>query len=132
MADVEQVIAKHTVQRAVIVGPLLIGLFGILRGLDGAIAAAIGVAIVAGNFLLGGAMFSVAARISLSLYHAAALLGFFIRLGLIAVTMLVVAALFEVDRLALGITVVVSYLVLLSWEAVAMTRGSERELEWIQ
>lgn len=128
---VEAIIARHTVRRAVVVGPVLIALFGVLRGVDGAAAAAIGVAIVAVNFLLGGALLSIAARISLGLYHAAALLGFFLRLGLIAATMLAVAAVVDVDRPALGITVVVSYLVLLSWEAYAVAKGSERELEWI-
>jgi hypothetical protein len=130
-ADVERVIADHTARRAVVVGPILVAVFWALRGPDGAIASAIGVAIVVGNFLLAGRIMSVAARISLSLYHAAALIGFLIRLGLIAVTMLVVAALVDADRLAMGISVVAAYLALLSWEAVAMARGSERELEWI-
>lgn len=128
--DVEAAIARHTVQRAVVVAPVLIALFGLVGGVDGAVAAAIGVAIVVGNFLLAGAMLSVAARISLALYHAAALLGFFLRLGLIAAAMLLVARLMDVDRIALGITVVVSYLTLLAWEAVAVSRGQERELEW--
>ena len=128
--DVEAAIARHTVTRAVVVAPVLIALFGIVRGMSGGAAAAIGVAIVVGNFLLAGAMFSVAARISLGLYHAAALLGFFLRLGLIAVAMLLVARLVDVDRIALGITVVVSYLTLLAWEAVAVAKGEERELEW--
>jgi hypothetical protein len=130
-ADVERVIADHTARRAVVVGPILVAVFWAVRGTDGAIASAIGVAIVVGNFLLAGRIMSVAARISLSLYHAAALFGFLIRLGLIAVTMLVVAALVDADRLAMGISVVAAYLALLSWEAVAMARGSERELEWI-
>ena len=129
--DVEAIIARHTVRRAVVVGPILVALFWLLRGTDGAIAAAIGVAIVAGNFLLGGVLMSMAARISLGLYHAAALLGFVLRLGLIAATMLAVAAAVDIDRPALGITVVVSYLALLSWEAYAVAKGSERELEWI-
>ena len=124
--DVEAVIARHTVRRAIVVGPVLVGVFGLLP------AAAISVLIVVGNFLLAGAMLSVAARISLGFYHAAALFGFLLRLGLIAVTMLGVAALIDVDRIALGVTVVVSYLALLSWEAVAVARGSERELEWIR
>lgn len=128
--DVEAVIARHTVARAVIVGPTLVGLFWLLRGAAGALAAAVGVAIVVGNFLLAGAVLSVAARISLALYHAAALFGFMLRLGLIAAAMLAVARLVDIDRPSLGITVVVSYLALLAWEAVAMSRGSERELEW--
>jgi hypothetical protein len=128
--DVESVLARHTVRRMVIVGPPLMVLFGLLRGADGAIASIIGLAIVVGYYLLTGAMLSVAARISLGAYHAAALLGFFLRLGLIAVTMLAVAALIDVDRPALGITVVVSYFALLAWETVAVAKGRERELEW--
>ncbi len=83
-----------------------------------------------GNFLLAGGMLSLAARISLGLYHAAALFGFFLRLGLVALTVLIINQLMELDRLALGVTVVVAYLVLLAWEAVAVAKGAERELEW--
>lgn len=128
--DVEIVLARHTALRAVIVGPILVAAFAALRGVDGAVASAIGVAIVAGYFLLNGAMLAVAARISLGAYHAAALFGFFLRMGLIAVTMLAVAAVIDVDRPALGITVVVAFLALVAWEAVAVATGRERELEW--
>ncbi len=31
----------------------------------------------------------------------------------------------------MGVTAVVAYLALLSWEAWAVSRGAERELEWI-
>lgn len=128
--DVEAVLARHTVRRAVIVGPVLVVVFALFRGTSGAVAAAAGVVIVAVYVWFGGAMLSVAARISLPAYHAAALLGFFLRLGLIAMTMLVVARLTDIDRIALGITVVVAYLTLLGWEAVAVAKGRERELEW--
>jgi predicted Na+-dependent transporter len=128
--DIERIIARHTAGRAVIVGPVLVAVFWAFRGVDGAIASAIGVLIVAGYFLLGGAMLSVAARISLGAYHAAALLGFFLRLGLIAVTMLAVARLTDIDRIAMGVTVVAAYLILLGWETVAVSRGREKELEW--
>jgi predicted Na+-dependent transporter len=128
--DIERIIARHTAVRAVIVGPVLVAVFWAFRGVDGAIASAIGVLIVAGYFLLGGAMLSVAARISLGAYHAAALLGFFLRLGLIAVTMLAVARLTDIDRVAMGVTVVAAYLILLGWETVAVSRGREKELEW--
>lgn len=130
-SDVEVVLARHTAMRSVIVGPVLVALFWAVRGPQGALSSGIGVLIVAGYFLLNGAMLAVAARISLVAYHAAALLGFFMRLGFIAVTMFAVAALVEIDRPALGITVVVAFLTLLAWEAVAVAQGRERELEWI-
>jgi ATP synthase protein I len=128
--DVEAIMARHTVQRVVWVGPPLIVLFWLVRGGGGAVAAAVGTAIVVANFLIAGLALSKSARISLSLYHAAALFGFFLRLGLIMLVMFLIAQTTEIDRLAMGISAVVSYLVLLSWEAVAVAKGSERELEW--
>jgi hypothetical protein len=127
---VETVIARHTVKRAVYVGPLVVALFGVLRGLDGLIGSTIGVAVIVGNFLLAGAMLSLAMRISLAMYHAAALFGFFLRLGLIMATMLLIVQFVEIDRLAFGISAVVTYMVLLALEAVAVARGRERDLDW--
>ena len=129
---VEAIIARHTARRAVYVGPALVALWGAAAGLAAAGAAALGVAVVAANFLLAGAMLSISARISLAVYHAAALFGFFLRLGLIMLTMLLVARLVEdLDRMAFGISAVVAYLVLITWEAVAVVKGRERNLDWI-
>ena len=123
---VELLMARSIARRAVIVGPLMLVLFGVLRGFGGAVAAAIGVAIVTAYYLLTGLMMSRLARISLGAYHAGALFGFVVRLGLIAATMLAVVALFEVDRLALGLTVISTYVVLLLWEAAALGSTSGR------
>lgn len=128
--DVEAIMARHTVRRAVWVAPPLVALFWLLRGAAGGGAAAIGIAIVVANFLFAGLLLSKSARISLSLYHAAALFGFLVRLGLIMLAMFLVARATEIDRLAMGVAAVVSYLVLLSWEAIAVAKGAERELEW--
>ena len=128
---VEVLLARHTVRRAVYVGPVLVALFGIVRGWEGAVASSLGLAVVVGNFLLAGAILAVAARISLAMYHAAALFGFFLRLALVAGTMLAIVSVVAIDRAAFGITAVVAYMVLLAWEAVAVARGRERELEWI-
>jgi hypothetical protein len=129
-APVEAIVARQTVGRAVLVGPAIIAVAWLLRGPDGAVASAIGVAIVAANFLLAGVILSRAATVSLKVYHAAALLGFVVRLGLITVSMLLIASVFEVDRPAMGISAVVAYFTLLTWEAWALTRGPGRELEW--
>ena len=127
---VEAIISRNMVKRAIWVAPILIVVFGIIGGVAGAVAAGIGVAIVVVNFLIGGWILSTAAGVSLTLYHAAALFGFFIRLGLITLTMLLVASVTDIDRTAMGVSAVVSYLTLLSLEAVAITKGDERELEW--
>ncbi|MDX2343172.1 MAG: hypothetical protein QNL12_05260 [Acidimicrobiia bacterium] len=128
--DIEAKIAIATARRAVWVGPPIIVVFALFSGGMGAMSAGIGVAIVVANFVLAGFVLSKAARVSLKLYHAAALVGFFLRLTLIMLVMLVTAQVIEVDRLAMGISAVVSYLVLLSWETVAVTRGETKELEW--
>lgn len=115
-------LALSMLRRMVIVGPLALAIFGVVRGLRGAIAAAIGLAIVVGYYLLSGMLMSRLARISLGAYHAGALFGFVARLGLTAATMLAVAALLEVDRLALGLTVISTYLAILLWEAARLGR----------
>jgi hypothetical protein len=127
---VEAIISRNMVKRAIWVAPILILVFGIVGGIGSAVAAGVGVAIVVANFLIGGWILSTAAGVSLTLYHAAALFGFFIRLGLITLTMLLVASVTDIDRTAMGVSAVVSYLILLSLEAVAVSRGAERELEW--
>ena len=129
-APVEAIVARRAVRRAVVVGPVIVAVVWTLRGSGGAAAAAVGVAIVVAHFLLAGLILSRAATVSLKVYHAAALLGFVVRLGLITVSMFLIASVFEIDRPAMGIAAVVAYFTLLTWEAWALTRGSGRELEW--
>lgn len=129
---VEVILSRHTAARAVYVAPILIAVFWLSRGGSGALGATLGVGVVVANFLLAGALLSISARISLAVYHAAALFGFFVRLGLIMLTVLLIARLVEdLDRIAFGISAVVAYLVLLTWEAVAVAKGRERNLDWI-
>jgi hypothetical protein len=127
---VEAIIGTHIAKRALYVAPPLILLFGVLDGWLGAVSAAVGVAIVIANFVLGGWILATAAAVSLTLYHAAALFGFFVRLGLITLAMVLIVSVTDIDRVAMGVSAVVSYLVLLSLEAVAVAKGAERELEW--
>lgn len=128
--DVEAALGRSIALRGLVLGPVVVAVAWLIGGADAAGAAAIGVAVVVVNFLLSGIIMSRAARISLSLYHAAALFGFFIRLGLITLTMLLVVQVIEIDRPAMGIAAVVSYFVLLSFEAVAVSKGKKKELEW--
>ena len=127
---IEANLAKETVSRAIYIGPMLVLLFWLLSGWDGAWSAALGVVVVVVNFLLAGAILSISLRISLQAYHAAALIGFLLRLGLFVGAVYLIATLVEVDRIAFGISAVVSYIALLSWEAVSITRDREREPSW--
>jgi hypothetical protein len=127
---IEANLARETVARAIYIGPVLILLFALLNGWDGAWSAALGVVVVVVNFLLAGAILSISLRISLQAYHAAALIGFLLRLGLFVGAVYLIATLVEVDRIAFGISAVVSYIALLAWEALSITRDREREPSW--
>ncbi len=127
---IESNLARDTVARGIYVGPILVLVFGLLRGWEGAWSAALGVIVVIANFLLAGAILSISARISLQAYHAAALIGFFLRLALFIGAVYLIASLVDVDRIAFGISAVVAYFALLTWEAVSISRDRERELSW--
>jgi len=129
-APVEAVLAKNTARRVVYVGPAIVAVAWLLRGFEGAWPSALGVVVVVVNFLLAGLILSVAIRISLGMYHAAALFGFFLRLGLIAATMLLIVNFVDLDRAAFGISAVVAYMVLLTLETISVARGREKELDW--
>jgi len=130
LPPVESILARHTVARAIYVAPVLIAVSWIVRGWNGGWSAALGVGLVVANFLLAGAMLSISAKISLAVYHAAALFGFFLRLGLMVLTVLLIAQFLPIDRIAFGISAALAYLVLLSWEAAAVSKGRERNLDW--
>lgn len=127
---VEAILARHTVARSVYLVPLVVGLAWLLRGPAGAVAASLGLIVVVGDIYLAGKLLSLAIRRSLVMYHAAALIGFVLRMALIAGTMLLVVRLVEIDRVAFGISTVVCYLVLVTLEAISVLRGRERNLDW--
>ncbi|MDH3260386.1 MAG: hypothetical protein OEM81_10675 [Acidimicrobiia bacterium] len=123
---VELDLAKSTVRRSVVVGPVIVVLATLIRGWDGAWSAALGIVIVVGYYLITGVFLSMAARISFAAYYAGALFGFIVRLGLIAATMYLLASILPVDRVVLGVSVVVAYLALLVLEVKALA-GERRE-----
>lgn len=127
---VEAIMAKNMIGRAVFLVLPVLGLGWLLAGTDGALAAVLGLAVVVINFYLAGKVLSLAIRHSLTMYHAAALVGFVLRMALIAGTMLLVVRFVEIDRVAFGISAVVCYLVLVTLEAIAVMRGRERNLDW--
>ena len=127
---IEANLARDTVARGIYLGPALIIVFGLLRSWEGAWSAALGVAIVIANLLLAGAILSISLRISLQAYHAAALIGFILRLVLFVGAVYLIASLVDVDRIAFGVSAVIAYLAMLAWEAVSISKGREREPSW--
>ena len=128
--EVEWALALHACRPAIVLVPLLALIFGLVRGPAAAWAAAVGVALVAANLLASGGILSLVARRWPGLLTATALLSFVLRLALLTATLLLLQRVTGVDRIAATISAVAAYVVMLTWEVVAVARGSRREPEW--
>jgi hypothetical protein len=128
---VEAIVARHIISRAMYVAVPVVAVCWLLRGPAGAAAGGLGVVIVVLNLWLAGKLLSLGMRVSLAMYHAAALVGFFLRMALIAGTMLLLVRFIDIDRYAFGISAVVSYMVLVTLEAISIMRDRERKLDWL-
>ena len=114
---VEREVAFDMIRRALPVLPALVAVAGVIWGLDGAMSAAFAIAIVLVNFLVAASLMAWSARIALALMMVAALGGFVVRLVLITVAVLAVRHQSWVDMVPLGLTLIVTHLGLLIWEA---------------
>jgi hypothetical protein len=113
---VERQIARDMIRRGLPVAPVLVVVAGVIWGLDGAVSAAYGLAIVLANFALAAAALSWAGRRSVALLMGVALFGYIFRLALVTVAVLAVKDLAWVELVPLGLSIVVSHLGLLFWE----------------
>jgi hypothetical protein len=113
---VEIDISIDMVKRGLLVAPVLIGVAALIWGADGAWSAAFAIALVLVNFALSALLISYTAKISLGLMMGATLFGYLIRLGLIAVAVLLVKDASWISLPALGATIIVTHLGLLVWE----------------
>ena len=109
---------------------LLISL--LIWGVDGALSAAYGVALIFANFLTAALFLTWAARISPSALMFAALFGFLVRLGALTIAVIAVSKISFFAPVPLGITIIVSHLGLLVWETryvcLLYTSPSPRDL----
>jgi hypothetical protein len=113
----EAVLAKDLARRGVLVAPafLLVGLLG--WGVDGALSAGYGLLLVLANFAIAAALLVWAAPISLGAFMGAALFGYLLRLGLLFAAVVLVHGAGWVELWPLGLTIIVTHLGLLAWEA---------------
>lgn len=113
---VERQIAHDMARRALPVAPVLILAGAAFWGLDGALAAAYGVALIVGNLLLSAALLTWGARRSAAALGAAALGGFGLRLVILGVAVFAVHPFWHFPVVPLCITLLVTHLGLLVWE----------------
>jgi len=115
VAEVEREIALDLVRHGIYIAPILIFGAWLWRGSDGAAAAALGIGVVVCNFLASAVLLGWAARRSQTLLAICAFGGFFVRMAIILVVLLLAQDV--VDEVILAITLVGSHLGLLIWEA---------------
>lgn len=114
---VERSIALDLARRALVVAPAVVLAAGLVRGVDGAASAALGVGLAIANFLATAAGLAWASRRSSTVLAAMAMGGFVVRMGVLLGAMLLADALFGwVDVLVLGVTLFAAHLGLLFWE----------------
>lgn len=112
----EAEITRDIVKRGLFIAPVLIALSWLAWGVDGAWSSAYGLGLVLCNFMIAAGLVATTARISYALMMAATLFGYVLRLGLIALAVMLVRNETWVDLMALGLTLIVMHLGLLFWE----------------
>ena len=108
-------VAKDLARRAVPLIPVVL-LFGLCWGIDGAISAGFGLALVIVNFLLAAALIGQAAKISLTVLMVAVMGGYLVRLVVIFGAVLLVKDASWMELWPMSLTLVLSHVGLLWWE----------------
>jgi hypothetical protein len=114
---VEREVALDIVRRGLRVAPVIVLAAGLIRGVDGALSAAIAIAIVIVNFLAAAAIMTRAARYSAGAVGGAAIGGYVVRLAVILVALVLLRHVSWIDLPTLGFVLVGTHIGLLSWEA---------------
>ena len=112
----EAQITRDIVKRGLIAAPALITVSWLIWGTAGAWSSAYALGLVLCNFMIAAALVATTARISYALMMAATLFGYILRLGIIALAVMLVRNESWVILLPLGLTLVITHLGLLFWE----------------
>lgn len=119
--DPEQVLAFDLSRRALLVAPLFLISGMAIWGTDGLLSTLFALVLVVGNFLVAAGLSSRAARISLHALMAAVLVGYPLRLALIAAATFAVRNAGWFVALPWGLTLIAAHLGLLVWEATRIS-----------
>lgn len=112
----ESRIADHLARHALLVSPVVVLACGIFFGIDGAISAAIGLALVALNFLVSARLISWASERSLALLQGMVLGGFVVRLFALTLIVLGLEQFSFINLPVLVLTIAITHIGLLIWE----------------
>jgi hypothetical protein len=109
-------VARHLTRHALLIAPVVVLLAGVVRGVDGAVSAAIGLVLVSLNFLAAARILGWAATRGAGAIYAAILGGFLVRLAILLGIVLALQSVPFVDVPVLVLTIAVTHLALLFWE----------------
>jgi hypothetical protein len=109
-------IARHIARHAVLVAPAVILVAAVFRGVDGAISAAIGLVLVAVNFLAAAAILTWATARGPGAIYGAIFGGFLGRLAVLTLVVLALEPVSFIDIPVLVLTIAVTHIALLFWE----------------
>ncbi len=112
----EAEIVRDLLRRAVPVAPVIVAVAALAAGVNGALSATVGIALVLVNFALAAASLVWAARINYAMLMAVALFGYLLRIGALFGAVFLLRDLAWVHLASLGCTIVVTHLGLLVWE----------------
>ncbi|MDQ3306670.1 MAG: ATP synthase subunit I [Actinomycetota bacterium] len=113
----ETEIARDLARRAIPLAPVLVVASALVWGIDGALSSAYAVALVVANFLVAAALMAWAARISVAMLMGTVLAGYILRLAALTLAVVAVRDAAWVELVPLGLTLLITHLGLLVWEA---------------
>lgn len=112
----ESEIVRDMVKRAAMAAPVVIVVFGLIWGVNGAISTGYAIAIVVVNFIVAAFLDSTGARISVGMLMGMSMFGFFIRMAIVFGAFFAAREASWMQVVPFGITLVVTHLGLLFWE----------------
>lgn len=112
----ESEIVRDMVKRAAMAAPVVIVVFGLIWGVNGAISTGYAIAIVVVNFIVAAFLDSTGARISVGMLMGMSMFGFFIRMAIVFGAFFAAREASWMAVVPFGITLVVTHLGLLFWE----------------
>jgi hypothetical protein len=119
-------VARDLVRRMLMVSPAVLLAAGVFRGVDGLVSAAVGLMLVALNFLASARLITWAAQRSPGAVMGVVLGGFLVRIGVLFGVALALEQVSWIDVPVLVLTVAITHIALLTWETrhVSLTLGA--------
>jgi len=112
----EREVARDLVKRVLIVSPLVLLVAALWAGGEGVISAAIGLALVAANFLVAARAISITAQRSPGAVMGVVMASYLVRMAVLFGVALLLGELSWIDLPVLVVTIAVVHLALLAWE----------------